>query len=46
MTLLIQREILADDYRRAMLRGDRAGAKVIHARMKAILAEILGAKNG
>ena len=41
MSLLIQQEILAAEYRRAMINGRRAKAKEIHLRMRAIVCAIL-----
>lgn len=41
MPLLIAREILAAEYARKMRIGDRAGAKAVHAELRAIVAMIL-----
>ena len=41
MNLRIEQEILAAQYRRAMINGRRAKAKELHERMRAIVCAIL-----
>jgi len=41
MNLRVEQEILAAEYRRAMINGRRAKAKALHERMRAIVCAIL-----